>query len=38
MRPCFDIRGWIMVDTWQIPDPYHASTKGLQAIQRGMAG
>jgi len=31
-------RGWIMVDTWQIPDPYDASTKGLQAIQHAMAG
>ena len=30
-------RGWIMVDTWQIPDPYDASTKGLAAIRRGMA-
>jgi sugar phosphate isomerase/epimerase len=27
--------GWIMVDTWQVPDPYDASTKGLKAIQRG---
>ena len=28
--------GWIMIDTWQIPDPYDASTKGLKAIQRAM--
>ena len=30
-------RGWVMVDTWQIPDPYDASTKGLAAIRRGMS-
>jgi len=29
--------GWIMIDTWQIPDPYDASTKGLAAIKRGMS-
>ena len=28
--------GWIMVDSWQIPDPYDASTRGLAAIRRGM--
>ncbi len=30
-------RGWIIVDTWQIPDPYDASTKGLEAIRCVMA-
>ena len=30
-------RGWVMIDSWQIPDPYDASTKGLKAIRRGMA-
>jgi len=25
-----------MIDSWQIPDPYDASTKGLAAIKRGM--
>ncbi len=30
-------RGWVMVDTWQIPDPYDASSKGLEAIRRGMS-
>lgn len=29
-------KGWIMIDSWQIPDPYDASTKGLAAIRRGM--
>ncbi len=29
-------KGWIMIDSWQIPDPYDASTKGLAAIKRGM--
>jgi sugar phosphate isomerase/epimerase len=28
-------KGWIMIDSWQIPDPYDASTKGLKAIQEG---
>jgi len=28
--------GWIMIDTWQIPDPYDASTKGLEAIRRSV--
>ncbi|HIG26807.1 MAG TPA: sugar phosphate isomerase/epimerase [Verrucomicrobiales bacterium] len=28
--------GWIMIDSWQIPDPYDASTKGLKAIKSGM--
>jgi sugar phosphate isomerase/epimerase len=31
-------KGWVMIDSWQIPDPYDASTKGLAAIRRGMAG
>jgi len=25
--------GWIMIDGWQIPDPYDAGTKGLRAIK-----
>lgn len=29
-------RGWVMIDSWQIPDPYDASTKGLKAIRDGM--
>ena len=28
--------GWIMIDSWQIPDPYDASTKGFKAIKQGM--
>ena len=28
--------GWVMVDPWQIPNPYNACTKGLQAIKEGM--
>lgn len=28
-------KGWIMVDVWQIPDPYDSSSKGLTAIQKG---
>ena len=24
--------GWLMVDQWEVPDPYDASRKGLQAI------
>ncbi len=29
-------KGWIMIDTWQIPDPYNASTKGLRAVREAM--
>lgn len=25
--------GWIMIDQWEIPDPYDASIKGLRAIE-----
>ena len=25
--------GWIMVDQWEVPDPYDASVKGLRAIE-----
>ena len=25
-------RGWIMIDAWEIPDPYDACRKGYQAI------
>ncbi len=28
--------GWVMVDAWETPDPYDASTKGIRAIQRAM--
>ena len=27
-------RGWIMIDGWEIPDPYDAGRKGIQAIHR----
>lgn len=27
-------RGWVDIDEWEIPDPYDACTKGMQAIQR----
>lgn len=30
-------RGWIMVDAWQIPDPYDACTKAKMAIDRFLA-
>jgi sugar phosphate isomerase/epimerase len=26
--------GWVMIDAWQIPDPYDAGTKGIDAIHR----
>lgn len=29
--------GWIMIDAWQIPDPYDANTKGKAAIDRAVA-
>ena len=29
-------RGWIMIDPWEIPDPYDACTKGKRAIDRAM--
>ena len=25
--------GWIMIDPWQIPDPYAAGTQGIWAIK-----
>lgn len=28
--------GWIMIDAWEIPDPYDACTKGKQAIDAAM--
>jgi sugar phosphate isomerase/epimerase len=31
-------RGWMMIDAWQIPDPYDACTKGKQAIGRFLSG
>jgi len=27
-------RGWIMIDEWEIPDPYDACSKGLKAIRQ----
>ncbi len=30
-------KGWIMIDAWQVPDPYDACTKGKQAIDRALA-
>ncbi len=24
--------GWMMIDAWQIPDPYDACTKGIRAV------
>jgi sugar phosphate isomerase/epimerase len=27
-------RGWIMIDEWEIPDPYDACVKGKQALDR----
>jgi len=29
-------RGWIMIDAWEIPDPYDAGVKGLKAIRKAM--
>ena len=30
-------RGWVDIDTWQVPDPYDAARKGYRAVQRAMA-
>ncbi len=30
-------RGWIDLDTWQVPDPYDAARKGYRAIRRAIA-
>ena len=30
--------GWIMIDAWEIPDPYDACVKGKRAIERARAG
>lgn len=30
-------RGWIMIDAWEIPDPYDACRKGLAMIRRAQA-
>ena len=27
-------RGWMMIDAWQIPDPYDACTKGIRAARQ----
>lgn len=29
--------GWVMIDPWEIPDPYDACTKGKRAIDAAMA-
>jgi sugar phosphate isomerase/epimerase len=26
--------GWLMIDEWEVPDPYDACVKGLKAIRR----
>ena len=30
--------GWIMIDAWEVPDPYDASLKGKRAIDRALSG
>ncbi len=30
-------RGWIMIDAWEVPDPYDASLRGKEAIERALA-
>ncbi|HID78101.1 MAG TPA: sugar phosphate isomerase/epimerase [Planctomycetaceae bacterium] len=30
-------RGWIMIDAWEIPDPYEACAKGKKAIDQALA-
>jgi sugar phosphate isomerase/epimerase len=30
--------GWVMIDAWEISDPYDACAKGKQAIERALAG
>lgn len=34
IRDC-GFRGWIMIDEWEVPDPYDACIKGMKAIRRG---
>jgi len=29
-------QGWVMIDAWEIPDPYDACTKGKRAIERAL--
>ncbi len=29
--------GWVMIDAWEIPDPYDACAKGKQAIDAALA-
>ena len=29
-------QGWVMIDAWEIPDPYDACAKGKQAIDKAM--
>ena len=30
-------QGWVMIDAWQIPDPYDACTKGKRAIDNALS-
>lgn len=30
-------QGWVMIDAWEIPDPYDACVKGKRAIERALA-
>ena len=29
-------QGWVMIDAWEIPDPYDASAKGKRAIEKAL--
>lgn len=29
-------RGWIMIDEWEVPDPYDACVKGMKTIKQGV--
>jgi sugar phosphate isomerase/epimerase len=31
-------QGWIMIDAWEIPDPYDACVKGKRAIEKALRG
>ena len=31
-------KGWLMIDAWEIPDPYDACSKGKRAIERALSG
>jgi sugar phosphate isomerase/epimerase len=30
-------RGWVMIDAWEVPDPYHACTQGKRAMDEALA-